>query len=162
MSSKLLSLIILCSFAVIPVSVVAAHPDTPEIITRIQSGGTVVIEQPKALAARLKAPKPQPTDDETSETAPKSTVGYRIQVFSDANVATAKNEAQMKERNILSRFPTLNTYITYNAPSWRLRVGDFKNREEAEEMMRELKNAFPSFSRELIIVRDRINLNYDK
>ena len=148
----------ICGLALTCFTAVAANPDTPEIITRIQSEGTVVIEQPEALAARLKAPKSQVSEDEAVESAQKSTVGYRIQVFSDANAATAKNEAQMKERNILSRFPTLNTYITYNAPSWRLRVGDFKNREEAEEMMRELKNAFPSYSRELIIVRDRINL----
>ena len=158
MCTKLHTVIVL-SFVMLSVAN-AANPvgGTVEIIDRIQSDGNIVINQPDALTERLKMHKSDLDDDDNESSAAKTTVGYRIQVFSDANSATAKNEAQDKERNILSRFPSLNTYITYNAPSWRLRVGDFRNREEAEEMMKELKNAFPSFSRELIIVRDRINL----
>ena len=63
----------------------------------------------------------------------------------------------MRERNIISRFPQMRPYIGYKAPSWRLRVGDFRTRDEAEEMLKQLKKAFPAYSRELTIVVDRIN-----
>ena len=51
----------------------------------------------------------------------------------------------------------MRPYIGYKAPSWRLRVGDFRTRDEAEEMLKQLKKAFPAYSRELTIVVDRIN-----
>lgn len=86
-----------------------------------------------------------------------NSVGYRIQVFSDNNPRSAKNEAMIKERNILARFPLLSSYLTYRAPSWRLRVGDFRTREEAMHYLHQLKEAFPSYAREMILVKDRIN-----
>lgn len=143
----------------------AAEPEqvSTSIVERIESNGSIKIVQPEALSKRLVQPESALAESEAQmpevgERGEATVVGYRIQVFSDANASTAKYEAQVKERNLISRFPTLSTYLTYKAPAWRLRVGDFKNREEAEEMMREIKDAFPSYSRELIIVRDRINL----
>lgn len=121
--------------------------------------GMVHVYQPYELDKRL-APE-ESTDEEEQDGAYSShgyTIGYRVQVFADNNHRTAKNEAQIKERNIISRFPMVSTYISYKAPSWRLRVGDFRTHEEALEMLNEIKKAFPSYSREVIIVRDRINL----
>ena len=39
-----------------------------------------------------------------------------------------------------------------------MRVGDFVTREEALEMMQQLKKEFPSYAREMIVVKDRINV----
>lgn len=86
-------------------------------------------------------------------------VGYRIQVFMDNNQQTAKKEAQIKERNIISRFPHISTYLSYTPPYWRLRVGDFRTREEAVDMMGQIKKEFPGYAREIIIVRDRVNIS---
>ena len=87
----------------------------------------------------------------------KNTVGYRIQVFSDRNQRTAKGEALSKERNIKASFPDMGTYISYDAPSWRLRVGDFRTREEAKVQLDELRELFPGYANEMIIVVDVIN-----
>ena len=46
----------------------------------------------------------------------------------------------------------------YKSPSWRVRVGDFKSRGEAEQVMQEIKDAFPSYAGEVLVVVDRINL----
>ena len=83
-------------------------------------------------------------------------MGYRIQVFSDRNQRTAKSEALSRERNIKEAFPEMGTYITYDAPSWRLRVGDFRTRDEAASRLAELKELFPGYD-EMIIVVDLIN-----
>ena len=80
-----------------------------------------------------------------------------IQVFSDRNQRTAKGEALSKERSIKESFPEMGTYITYDAPSWRLRVGDFRTRDEAAARLAELREAFPGFAGEMIIVVDVIN-----
>ena len=85
-------------------------------------------------------------------------MGYRIQVYADKNQRTAKSEAMSRERALQMRFPDLGCYVTYNAPTWRLRVGDFATREEAVEIMQQLKKEFPSYAREMIVVKDRINV----
>lgn len=83
--------------------------------------------------------------------------GYRVQVFSDNNQRTAKGEARSKEQMMRQAFPELGTYVVYNSPFWRLKVGDFRTQDEAEAAADEIKSRFPSFSREVRVVRDRVN-----
>lgn len=90
-------------------------------------------------------------------------VGYRIQAFSDNNYRNAKQSAQARARIISARYPHYRTYLSYKAPRWRLRVGDFKTREDAQKALSNLRSSFPSYSNEFSIVRDRINVwSYDK
>lgn len=82
--------------------------------------------------------------------------GYRIQVFSDNNSRTAKGEARARARNINVKFPEHKTYVIYNSPFWRLRVGNFRTHEEANAVAEKIKEAFPSYSKEIRIVKDRV------
>ena len=134
----------------------ANTPDV-DIVSHLNNNtkGQVTVIAPDQLIERLK-PENGDTNNGVPKKAESSNVGYRVQAFS-GNSATAKREAQVRERNIISRFPQMRPYIGYKAPSWRLRVGDFRTRDEAEEMLKQLKKAFPAYSRELTIVVDRIN-----
>lgn len=128
---------------------------------RQDSASQVTITQPEELNKRLMHHEPGNVV-ESGELkrggAMTKLVGYRIQVFMDNNQRTAKSEAQIKERNIISRFPQIGTYLSYTPPYWRLRVGDFRTREEAVDMMSQIKKEFPGYAREIIIVRDRVNV----
>lgn len=86
------------------------------------------------------------------------TAGYRVLVFSDGNARTAKNEARSKAQNISSRLPKYRTYVTYTSPYWRLKVGDFLTRQEAENAADEIKKVFPAYAREVRVVTDRVNV----
>ena len=110
------------------------------------SGGRVTVHQPAALNLRLSA-----------ENGDTTNVAARDHARSDRNQRTAKGEALSKERSIKESFPEMGTYITYDAPSWRLRVGDFRTRDEAAARLAELREAFPGFAGEMIIVVDVIN-----
>lgn len=125
------------------------------IVGHIVSDSTVTLTMPDALLQRL-----QPVESHESETTVRPVNGkmggYRIQVFSDNNARTAKSEARTRARNVSARFPQYPTYVVYNSPFWRLRVGNFRTQEEANEAARELKEAFPSYMREIRVVRDRI------
>lgn len=139
--------------------VIANNKDN--IVDNIEKGSdqNIRIILPKGLKNRLNK-----ENGSTTNSAKKVTntgVGYRIQIFSDNNSSTAKREAQSKENAIISHFPMLRSYITYKAPAWRLRVGDFRTKEEARDMMHQLKQAFPSYSKEMTIVMDRINIKSD-
>lgn len=129
---------------------------SPDIVQNITAEGRCSVEQPDALNQRLLKSKNVETEDSLLAHTEKKMAGYRIQVFSDNNMRTAKNEARTKEREILERFPEYSTYVIYNSPFWRLRVGDFPTIEEANDVAVELKEAFPEYRREIRVVRDRI------
>lgn len=84
--------------------------------------------------------------------------GFRAQVFSGNNQRKSKEEAIRKEKMIKELYPDLPTYVTYTAPFWKLRVGDFRSREEAYALIRDLKETFPSFAKEMYIVKDEVKI----
>lgn len=129
----------------------------PGILERLNASGTITIHQPAAMDERLR--KTEAAEQEATEqrTAPRGRVGYRIQVFDDNNPRTARGEAQNCKRLMESRFPELRGYMQFNSPYWRVRIGDFRSRGEAEAMLEEMRHAFPSLSAQLRIVRDYIN-----
>jgi len=103
--------------------------------------------------------KPKPKRNYTTQqTIQKRSVGYRIQAYSDNNFRTAKANAQQRARDIAMKFPQYRSYISYKAPSWRLRIGDFQSQREAHAALSKIKSVFPKFAREMVIVRDHINV----
>lgn len=84
--------------------------------------------------------------------------GYKVQAFSGNNQRTSRNEAYNKQSLINTQFPELETVVLFESPFWRLRVGNFKSRPEADEAMRELRNSFPSFGKEMYIVVDEVKI----
>lgn len=90
-------------------------------------------------------------------TSSAKTAGYRVQVFS-GNQRNSKGIATSRERVIREKFPMLPTYVDYQAPFWKLRVGNYLTRDEAEAALSELREEFPSFSKEMYVVKDAIYL----
>ena len=84
--------------------------------------------------------------------------GYKIQAFSGNNQLTSRNEATRKQQQIHSAFPQHEAVVMFDSPFWRLRVGNFEKRAEAEEVMQEIRRAFPSFGREMYIVVDEVKI----
>lgn len=136
-----------------------------EIVNHITENGVNTIVQPDALNRLLKRAKVHAlnTETQTNEADDESVsrdrnAGYRVQVFSD-NRPAAKGEARTKGNAIAERFPNYRTYIKYTSPYWRLRVGDFRTRREAEDAAEAIRQAFPSYSREVRVVADRITIS---
>lgn len=68
------------------------------------------------------------------------TKGYRIQIYSgpDREVAKATKISFMK------RFPSIRSYISYEVPYYKIKVGDFRSRQEALELYRYLSKTYTS------------------
>jgi len=75
--------------------------------------------------------------------------GYRVQVFFGADRKEAYNQ-QAKFKNL---YPDLNTYLSYIQPNYKVRVGDFRSRAEAQKLLNDLRSVFPT----LFIYSERIN-----
>ena len=66
--------------------------------------------------------------------------GFRVQVFFDSE----KSKINAARSQVIAKFPKTDTYITYNAPNFILKVGDFRTRLEAERVKAQLEVEFPT------------------
>ena len=73
--------------------------------------------------------------------ANKTMSGYRVQIFMEIG-NDAISHAEAMKHSFMKAFPELPVYLTYEQPYYRLRVGDFRNRVEAEKYMRLIKPKF--------------------
>ncbi len=123
----------------------------------MQRHTNVSVVQPEELNARLLRTASSTSSASSGEVT--SGAGYRLQVYSNNNARTAKAEASARASQIAERFPQWATYVQWDAPYWRLRVGDFPSYHDATSAMSEMKQAFPAFQREIRVVRDRVKVN---
>ena len=89
------------------------------------------------------------------------TQGYRIQAYSGNNQRISKDEASSLRAKIIELHPNIEADVRYNAPFWKLHVGNFRSFEEASLMLRELRNLFPQKRKEIYIIEDEIRLPLD-
>jgi hypothetical protein len=88
---------------------------------------------------------------ETSKETRKNMPGFRIQVIN----TTDRNKVFAAKAKVYQEFPDLKPYLLYQAPNYKLKVGNFKTQEEAEEMQRQLERLFPSGT---YVIRDIIEV----
>ena len=77
--------------------------------------------------------------------------GFRVQIYSGLD----RQSAYFEQAKFKIKYPAIKTYISYTQPNYKLRVGDFRTKLEAEKLMNELKKNYSSmfiFS-EMIILK---------
>jgi SPOR domain len=94
-------------------------------------------------------------NEETTRDARRNIPGYRLQVINTND----RNAAMNAKAKIYQLFPELKAYLLYQAPYFRLRVGNFKEREEANDYRRQLAKDFPAG---ISIVKDIIEVKPEK
>lgn len=158
MKLHLLSLCLLLAAPAFPLHADELADSTLSAIERhIQQNPNVTLTQPAQLSQRLKSRKATAAT-ETSDESPTYAGGYRVQVFSSNNTRTGRGEAQSRANAISDQFPDWAAYVTFDAPYWRVKVGDFRSYEDAHAALSTLKAQFPAFAREMRLVRDKIKL----
>lgn len=120
--------------------------------------GKVVLFIPAAIKSRIGVVSNRNGQLLSGEGTGSTSMGYRIQIYS-SNRKTAKTEAYTRASKINSTFPNIPCYVTYRAPFWKLMVGDYESREDANHATRELKRALPGYAREIYVVRHKIKKN---
>ena len=84
--------------------------------------------------------------------------GFKIQAFAGNNQRRSKDEAYYKQRLINTSFPEQETVVIFDSPFWRLRVGNFKSREDANAVLQDMRRTFPGFGKEMYIVIDEVKV----
>ncbi|MFP4367373.1 MAG: SPOR domain-containing protein [Bacteroidales bacterium] len=79
--------------------------------------------------------------------------GYRIRIFS-ASGQEARSRATDVRAKFFNKYPDVDTYLVYDAPNFKVYVGDFRTRSEALKMQNKIIGDYPySF-----IISDMINM----
>jgi hypothetical protein len=78
--------------------------------------------------------------------------GYRIQIFFDAGNTSMQNAYKVMER-FEARYSGEHAYISFKEPYYRVRVGDFRTRIEAEGFRQKIMPEYPN----AFIIKDNIN-----
>ncbi len=159
----------------VPFTMFAVEPadSITNIVSQINGdpASTITVNQPAGLNDRIMPEKVDGgaadiTDNENEQTesdnakiqtGQRKMSGYRIQVYSDSNAQRARNQAYAKKRSIESAFPSHRCYVSFNSPYWRVKVGDFKSKTDAEAVAVDIKRRFPAMANDIRVVRDRIN-----
>jgi len=78
--------------------------------------------------------------------------GYRVQIFFESG-----NKSSDAAREIIEEFEekhtVLPTYLPWQAPNFRVRVGDFRTRMEAEGFLQKILRNYPN----AWVIKDKIN-----
>lgn len=77
--------------------------------------------------------------------------GFRVQIYSgnDRNIAT------QRKVDFIRRFPGVRSYMSYVAPTFRVKVGDYKDRKAAQAMYQQVSKLYNP----CMIVNDIIEIN---
>jgi hypothetical protein len=76
--------------------------------------------------------------------------GFRIQIYFGVN----RPKASEVKLDFVSLYPNVPAYLSYQQPNFKIRVGDFLNRYEAQKFLAEINSQFPSS----FIVPDEVKL----
>jgi hypothetical protein len=120
--------------------------------------GFIMAQKPDSMPEKKEIVRDQRVDLLVSKhiqvnQALKTVDGFRIQLFSDSG-----NNSKMKAQGVLDEFtgkyPQVGGYLSFKSPNYRVRVGDFRTRLDAQRFLNELQADYPN----AFIITDQINL----
>lgn len=80
--------------------------------------------------------------------------GYRILAYTGSD----RKQAMDIRRALINSMPQERDYLTFSQPTYKLKIGDFYSRMEANTVLQRIKNLNPNAS----IITDQINVNRPK
>jgi hypothetical protein len=122
------------------------------VLAQIDSG-KVVVHKDARIDQLIK--KQIEINEVTTRDARRYVQGFRILVMNTND----RNKAMNAKTKIYQEFPELKAYLMWQQPFYKLKVGDFKDRKDAEVYLTDIQRIFTTG---VYIVRDVIEVNPDK
>lgn len=82
----------------------------------------------------------------------KGITGYRVQIFFDSGNYSG-DRAREAQEEFQEKYEDIPVYISWKAPNYRVRAGDFRSRLEAERFLQQIKRDYPN----AWAIKDKIN-----
>ncbi|MEE4286122.1 MAG: SPOR domain-containing protein [Mariniphaga sp.] len=68
--------------------------------------------------------------------------GFRVEIFF-SSALNAKEQALKRKKDFLSKYPEYNVHVKFTAPNFRVRVGDFRTKNEALKLHKKIQADYP-------------------
>ena len=105
--------------------------------------GTITIDQPSSLVSAMATHK--------TRNASKQMNGYRIRIYFD-NSRNARAVSEQVAGSFSALYPSVAVYREYENPYFKVTVGNFRTKTDAQRFLTAIKGHFPSG----FIVREKI------
>jgi hypothetical protein len=138
---KLLLLLILC------LGLRGLAQDTSRRL--VDSTNPVVVEKDPRIEQLVK--KQIEINEVTTRESRRYVQGFRIQVMNSPD----RGKVFAAKARVYEQFPDWKPYLLYQSPNYKLRIGNFKTQEEAQDALKQLSKLFPSG---LYVIPDVIEL----
>lgn len=122
-------------------------------LAKAQDSNSVAVHKDPRIDMLIK--KQIDINEETTRDTRRSMQGYRILVINSND----RNRVFAAKAKIYQSYPELKPYLMYQPPFYKLKVGNFKTKEEAEEYRKDLSR---DFTTGLYIIRDVIEVKPEK
>ncbi|MBE6338365.1 MAG: SPOR domain-containing protein [Lentimicrobiaceae bacterium] len=114
-----------------------------------QNDGYLIMEQDQRIEQLIQRQKDIHNADNTIE-------GFRIQIFMESG-NDAVEHANITMEEFKAKYPDIPIYLIFGQPYYRLRIGDFRTRLEAEKAYQTLSKEY----KKAFITSDKIQLPYN-
>jgi hypothetical protein len=114
-----------------------------DTVTKYNADSTVVIIQDARLDGMVKRQK-------NANLAKQTMPGYRIQIY----FGSVRQKATDIKLDFTDKHNDVATYLTYQQPNFKVRVGDFRTRLEAQRFLKSMEGEYTT----MFIVPDEVKL----
>ena len=80
----------------------------------------------------------------------KTIPGYRVQIASFSGINSKVSAFNLRDRFLLD-YPSVQAYIVFDEPNFKVKVGDFRTRLEAYAFLQQIKETYKGY-----IIKDNI------
>jgi len=144
---------ILRFFAVLLIVFIANSQQTQAQTKSGNDSNSVIVHKDPRVDILVK--KQAQINEETTKEARRTAKGYRLLVIN----TNKRDEAIAAKTKVYTYFPDLKAYLIYQSPYFKVKVGNFKDRKDADDFRKELSTLFPSG---VFIINDIIEIKPDK
>jgi hypothetical protein len=82
--------------------------------------------------------------------AKRTMPGYRVQI----HFGSSRTKANEVKTDFLKLYPNVGSYLVYHQPNFKIRVGDFKTRMEAQKFLKDIQPLYST----AFLVKDDVKL----
>ncbi len=112
-------------------------------VAKAQKGNVVIVENPQISTL---------VEKHKYLNEKQKIVGWRVQIFFDSG-NNSKSRAFSKKGEFMTKFPNMPVYLMFQSPYYKVRVGDFRTRIDAEGFKQKIVGEFT----DAFVVKDEIN-----
>ncbi|MBL7750770.1 MAG: SPOR domain-containing protein [Chitinophagaceae bacterium] len=128
------------------------HATAQNSLDKPLDSGTVIVHKDPRLDVLIK--KQIQINEETTREARKNIKGYRLLVINTNN----REEALAAKTKVYTYFPELRPYLIWQSPFFKLKVGNFRDRKDADEYRKKMAAYFP---KGVFIINDIIEVKLE-